>query len=60
MYLTEKVDQEVAVMKFIKEKTRILILKVIASRRTKGQFARLGPFIIMDFVEGEHLDKALY
>lgn len=60
MYPTEKVDQEVAVMKFIKEKTRIPIPKVIASGRTEGRFAGLGPFIIMDFVEGERLDEALY
>ncbi|KFY02556.1 hypothetical protein O988_02086 [Pseudogymnoascus sp. VKM F-3808] len=60
MYPTEKVDQEVAVMKFIKEKTRIPIPKVIASGRTEGRFAGLGPFIIMEFVEGERLDEALY
>ncbi|OBT84935.1 hypothetical protein VE02_06608 [Pseudogymnoascus sp. 03VT05] len=60
MYPTEKIDQEVAVMKFIREKTRIPIPKVIASGRAEGRFAGLGPFIIMEFVEGERLDETLY
>lgn len=47
-------------MNFIKQKTRIPIPKVIASGTAEGRFAGLGPFIIMEFVEGERLDEALY
>jgi len=60
MHPAEKIDQEVAVMKFIREKTSIPIPKVIASGTAEGRFAGLGPFIIMEFVEGERLDEALY
>ncbi|KFY89793.1 hypothetical protein V500_05492 [Pseudogymnoascus sp. VKM F-4518 (FW-2643)] len=60
MYPVEKIDQEVAVMEFIREKTSIPIPKVIASGRAEGRFAGLGSFIIMEFVDGERLDEALY
>jgi len=60
MYPTEKIDQEVAVMEFIREETSIPIPKVIASGIAEGRFAGLGPFIIMEFIEGERLDEALY
>lgn len=61
MYPAEKINQEVAVMKFIREKTGIPIPKVIASGRAEGRFAGLGPFIIiMEFVDSERLDDALY
>lgn len=56
----EKINQEVAVMKFIEEKTKIPIPKVIASGVAKGQFDGLGPFIIMEFIEGERSDEVLY
>lgn len=56
----EKIDQEVGVMEFIRQKTGIPIPKVIASGRAEGRFAGLDPFIIMEFVDGERLDEALY
>lgn len=56
----EKANQEVAVMKFVKEKTKIPIPKVIAFDIAKGRFEGLGPFVIMEFIEGERLDEALY
>ena len=60
MYPAEKIDQEVAVMEFIREKTSIPIPKVIASGRAEGRFAGLESFIIVEFVDGERLDEALY
>ncbi|KFX88513.1 hypothetical protein O988_08996 [Pseudogymnoascus sp. VKM F-3808] len=59
MYPAEKINQEVAVMEFIREHTDIPIPKVIASGRTEKRFERLGPFI-MEFIDGERLDEALY
>jgi hypothetical protein len=56
----EKINQEVAVMKFVREKTKIPIPKVIACSTAKGHFIGLGPFIIMEFIEGERLDEVLY
>lgn len=47
-------------MEFIREKTSIPIPKVTASGRAEGRFAGLGPFIIMEFVDGERLYEALY
>ena len=47
-------------MKFVKEKTKIPIPKVIAYGTAKGYFTGLGPFIIMEFIEGERLDEVLY
>ncbi|KFY46050.1 hypothetical protein V495_02690 [Pseudogymnoascus sp. VKM F-4514 (FW-929)] len=60
MYPGEKINQEVAAMEFIREHTDIPIPKVITSGRTDGRFEGLGPFITMDFVDGERLDEALY
>lgn len=60
MHPAEKVEQEVIVMKFVREKTDIPIPKVIASGMAKGRFEGLGPFIIMEFVEGERLDETLF
>jgi aminoglycoside phosphotransferase (APT) family kinase protein len=60
MYPAEKISQEIAVMGFIREKTSIPVPKIIVSGRTEGCFAGLGPFIIMEFVNGERLDEALY
>jgi len=57
---TEKVDQEIAVVSFIGEKTSIPIPKAIASGVAEGPFEGLGPFIIMEFVGGRRLDEALY
>jgi aminoglycoside phosphotransferase (APT) family kinase protein len=56
----EKVNQEVAIMKFVREKTKIPIPEFIACSTAKGHFAGLGPFIIMEFIEGERLDEVLY
>lgn len=56
----EKINQEVAIMKFVREKTMIPIPKVIACGTAKGRFTGLGPFIIMEFIEGERLDEVLY
>jgi len=55
-----KVLREVAVMRFIREKTSIPIPKVIASGIAEGKFLGLGPFIIMEFVRGERLDECLF
>ncbi|OBT73709.1 hypothetical protein VF21_06167 [Pseudogymnoascus sp. 05NY08] len=60
MYPAEKIDHEVATMESIREKTSIPIPRVIASGRAEGRFAGLGHFIIMEFVDGERLDEALY
>lgn len=60
MYPAEKISQEIAVMGFIREKTSIPVPKIIVSGRTEGCFAGLGPFIIMEFVNGERSDEALY
>jgi hypothetical protein len=56
----EKTNHEVAVMKFVREKTKIPIPKVITYGIAEGNFTGLGPFIIMEFVKGERLDEVLY
>jgi hypothetical protein len=56
----ERVNQEVAAMKFVKEKTRTPIPEVIAFDIAKGRFEGLAPFIIMEFIEWERLDEVLY
>ncbi|KAK8213130.1 kinase-like domain-containing protein [Phyllosticta paracitricarpa] len=54
-----KTEAELAVMQFIREKTSIPVPKVIASGVTEGEFEKLGPYILMEFVEGELLSELL-
>lgn len=56
MYPDEKVRREAIIMKFIKEKTRIPIPKVIAfGTATENYDTRIGPFLIIEWVEGVSL-----
>jgi len=59
MHGDEKVRHEVAVMKFIKEKTSIPMPSIIAWGSSSDNPLGLGSFIIMEFIEGEPLDRIL-
>lgn len=54
-----KTQHEVAVMHVIKEKTAIPIPKIIASGVTKGAFEDLGPYILMEYIDGTPLNELL-
>lgn len=54
-----KAQNEVAVMHFLREKTTIPVPKVIAFGVATGDFVGLGPYIIMEFVDGIPLDDVL-
>jgi len=55
----EKVQNEVAVLRFLKEYTSIPVAAVIASGLSAENPLELGPFIIMEFVEGMPLGTFL-
>lgn len=55
----EKVESEVQVMKFLIQNTTIPIPRLISWGLTKESPGSLGPFIIMDYVEGVHLSDVL-
>jgi hypothetical protein len=53
MHAEEKVRREVAVMKFIKEETSILVPAVIAfSMASDNHDPQIGPFIIIEWTVG--------
>lgn len=55
-----KIKHEVATMKFLYEKTDIPVPKIIAYGTTKeNYFFGVGPFIIMEYVEGKPLSEVL-
>lgn len=54
MFPEEKVCREVAVMRFLTEKTSIPVPFVLYSGTTEESPDGLGPFIIMEFIEHEH------
>jgi aminoglycoside phosphotransferase (APT) family kinase protein len=49
---TLKVKNETAVMRFIKEKTPIPVPELIASGFAEGSFSQLGPYILIEWVNG--------
>ncbi|KAL4964163.1 phosphotransferase family protein [Aspergillus stella-maris] len=55
----EKVCHEVATMRFVKEKTNIPVPAIISWGRSHENPLGLGPFIIMEFIEGVSLDTLL-
>lgn len=55
-----KIKHEVATMRFLYEKTDIPVPKIIAYGTTKeNYFFGVGPFIIMEYVEGKPLSEVL-
>lgn len=59
MNALQKTQNEVAVMRFIQNHTTIPIPKIIGSDVADGEFEGLGPYIIMEFIEGISLDDLL-
>ncbi|KAG9672585.1 hypothetical protein KCU69_g13335, partial [Aureobasidium melanogenum] len=56
----EKVRREVAVLKFVREKTQIPVPKVIAyGSASENQDPNIGPFIISEWVDGKPLESLL-
>jgi aminoglycoside phosphotransferase (APT) family kinase protein len=55
----EKVRNEVQVLEFLREKTTIPVPRVVSWGMTEDSPAHLGPFIIMDYVEGTCLATIL-
>jgi hypothetical protein len=55
----EKIRHEAATMQFIKENTDIPMPSIIAWGSSDDNPLDLGPFIIMEFIEGEPLDMIL-
>jgi aminoglycoside phosphotransferase (APT) family kinase protein len=55
----EKVEKEVQVMKFLRQKTTIPVPRLIDWGLTACSPRNLGPFIIMDYVEGTYLSDIL-
>ncbi|KAK2802798.1 hypothetical protein FQN50_007204 [Emmonsiellopsis sp. PD_5] len=55
----EKVEKEVQVMKFLRQRTTIPLPRLISWGLTAESPQRLGPFIIMEYVEGIHLSDIL-
>lgn len=51
----EKVKNEVTVMNYVREHTNIPVPRVRCWGLTEESLQQLGPFIIMDFVEGQNL-----
>lgn len=54
-----KAQAELATMHFIREETQIPIPAVLASGVAAGDLAGLGPYIIMEFVQGRRLDELI-
>jgi aminoglycoside phosphotransferase (APT) family kinase protein len=59
MYPDEAVLCEVATMKFMQEKTSVPIARVIGYGTSKDNPLGLGPFIIMEFIDGTPLDEVM-
>lgn len=60
MHPEAKVRHEVAIMKYLDEKTSIPVPKIVASGTAEENiFDGVGPFIIMEFVEGKPLYEVL-
>ena len=55
----EKVRNEVQVLEFLREKTTIPVPRVVSWGMTKDSPAHLGPFMIMDFIDGISLATIL-
>ncbi len=55
----EKVEKEVQVMKFLSKHTKIPVPRLISWGSTADSPRQLGPYIIMDYVEGSHLSDVL-
>lgn len=55
----EKVEKEVQVMKFLSQHTKIPVPRLISWGLTAESPRQLGPYIIMDYVEGLHLSDVL-
>ncbi|KAG9654857.1 hypothetical protein KCU64_g6930, partial [Aureobasidium melanogenum] len=56
----EKVRREVAVLKFVREKTQIPVPKVIAyGSASENQDPNIGPFMISEWVDGKPLESLL-
>ena len=55
----EKVKNEVQVLEFLREKTTIPVPRVVSWGMTKDSPAHLGPFMIMEFVDGISLATTL-
>ena len=55
----EKVKNEVQVLEFLREKTTIPVPRVVSWGMTKDSPAHLGPFIIIEFVDGISLATIL-
>lgn len=55
-----KIKHEAATMRYLRENTNIPVPKVIASGTTYDNcFVGVGPFIIMEYIEGKPLDEVL-
>ncbi|KAJ9130316.1 Phosphotransferase enzyme family protein [Pleurostoma richardsiae] len=59
MNAMRKVQNEAAVMRFLKDNTTIPVPELITSGVAHGEFEGLGPYIIMNFVDGVSLDDVL-
>ncbi|RAH87228.1 hypothetical protein BO86DRAFT_423725 [Aspergillus japonicus CBS 114.51] len=59
MFLDEKVQNEAVLMKYIAEKTRIPVPRVIGYGTAEENPTGLGPFIIMTWVEGTKMSDLL-
>ncbi len=55
----EKVTNEVHVMEYLREHTTIPLPRVLSWGLTEESPQQLGPFIIMDFIDGTHLSTIL-
>lgn len=55
----EKVEKEVQVMKFLSQNTTIPLPRLISWGLTADSPRQLGPYIIMDYVEGTNLSEIL-
>ncbi len=59
LWREEKVKNEVMVMNYVREHTNIPVPRVRSWGLTEESPQQLGPFIIMDFVEGQNLGRFL-
>lgn len=59
MYPEEKVRREVAVMKFLKEKTRVPIANIVAHGTAMDDGDTIGPFVITEWIEGVSLTSVM-
>lgn len=59
MYPHQKVQDEVAVMDLLNSQTNIPLPEVIACGEAKIGSTKLGPYIVMEFVQGSSLDDLI-